>query len=68
VIGFAQLPLLLSIIPCIGSVIGGIWALIAGFIAVRQGLDLDNTKTFLTVVIGFVGWVVVVGTFSLLIH
>jgi hypothetical protein len=68
VIGFAQLPLLLSIIPCLGSVVGGIWALIAGFIAIRQGLDLDNTKTFLTVVIGFVGWVVVVGIFSLLIH
>jgi hypothetical protein len=68
VIGFAQLPLLLSIIPCLGSVVGGIWALIAGFIAIRQGLDLDNTKTFLTVVIGFVGWVIVTGIFSLIIH
>jgi hypothetical protein len=68
VIGFAQIPLFLSIIPCLGSVVGGIWALIAGFVAVRQGLDLDNTKTLLTVVIGFVGWVIVSGIFTLLIH
>ena len=56
VIGFAQAPLLLGIIPCVGTVIGGIWALIAGFIAVRQGLDLDddNVKAFLTIFIGFI--------------
>jgi hypothetical protein len=53
VIGFAQAPQLLAIIPCIGAVVGGIWALIAGFIAIRQGLDLDNTKAFLTALIGF---------------
>jgi len=53
VIGFAYTPQILSIIPCIGSVIGAIWSLIAGFIAVRQGLDLDDVKTFLTVVVGF---------------
>ncbi len=61
VIGFAFVPLVLSIIPCIGPVIGGIWALIAGFIATRQGLDLDNTKTLLTVVIGWLGWVILFG-------
>jgi hypothetical protein len=54
VIGFAYLPMLLSIIPCVGSVIGIIWTLIAGFIAIRQGLDLDNSKAFLTVLIGAV--------------
>ncbi len=58
VIGFAFLPLILSIIPCIGPVIGGIWALIAGFIGVRQGLDLDNTNTILTVIIGAVGYAI----------
>ena len=58
VIGFAYIPLILSIIPCIGSIIGGIWALIAGFVAVRQGLDLDNTKTFLTVVVGALGYLI----------
>lgn len=58
VIGFAYLPLFLSIIPCLGPIIGGIWAIIAGFIAIRQGLDLDNTKTFLTVIIGAFGWII----------
>jgi hypothetical protein len=52
VIGFAQAPQVLGIIPCVG-IIGAIWSLVAGFIAVRQGLDLDNTKAFLTVLIGF---------------
>jgi len=53
VIGFAQVPQVLGIIPCIGWIIGMIWSLIASFIAIRQGLDLDNVKAFLTVVIGF---------------
>ncbi len=58
VIGFAYAPQFLSIIPCIGWVIGGIWSLIAGFIAIRQGLDLDNVKAALTVLVGFVFFVV----------
>ncbi len=53
VIGFAYSPQILSIIPCIGWIVGGIWSLVAGFIAVRQGLDLDNTKAFFTIVVGF---------------
>jgi len=63
VIGFAQAPQLLGIIPCVGGVIGAIWALIAGFIAIRQGLDLDNTKAFFTALIGFgvfiVGYIII---------
>lgn len=58
VIGFAHAPQILAIIPCVGGIIGGIWSLIAGFIAIRQGLDLDNVKAFLTVVIGFLIWVI----------
>ena len=54
VIGFAYAPQVLGVIPCIGWIIGLIWSLIAGFIAVRQGLDLDNTKALLTVIIGFI--------------
>ena len=54
VLGFAQAPQLLGIIPCLGGLVGAIWALIAGFIAIRQGLDLDNTKAFLTALVGFV--------------
>src|SRR5512143_131238 len=57
VIGFAYLPMLLSIIPCVGGVIGIIWAIAAGFIAVRQGLDLDDIKSLLTVVVGAVFYI-----------
>jgi hypothetical protein len=53
VIGFAFAPQVLAIIPCIGGLIGGLWSLIAGFIAVRQGLDLDDIRSLLTVLIGF---------------
>jgi len=59
VIGFAQAPLILAIVPCLGALIGGIWALVASFIAIRQGLDLDNTKTFVTIIIGFIAYVVI---------
>jgi hypothetical protein len=53
VMGYAFVPQLLGIIPCIGGVIGAIWSLLAGFIAIRQGLDLDNLKAFLTIAVGF---------------
>ncbi len=54
VIGFAYAPQFISIIPCIGWIVGLIWTLAAGFVAVRQGLDLDNMKAFFTIVIGFI--------------
>lgn len=59
VMGFAYAPQLLSIIPCIGWLIGLVWSLLAGFVAVRQGLDLDNTKALITILVGFV--VIVIG-------
>jgi hypothetical protein len=59
VIGFSNAPLMLGIIPCIGQFIGWIWSLVAGFIAIRQGLDLDNTKALLTALTGFVVLIIV---------
>ena len=53
VIGFAMAPLGLAIIPCLGGIVGSLWAMAAAFVAVRQGLDLDNTRALLTIVIGF---------------
>ncbi len=52
-IGFAYAPQLLSIIPCVGGLIGAIWSLIASFFAIREGLDLDTGKTLLTVGLGW---------------
>jgi hypothetical protein len=66
VIGFAYAPLVLSIIPCIGGVIGVVWAIIAGFIAIRQGLDLDNSKTLLTVVVGAVCYIILTAIVNLI--
>ncbi len=60
VLGYASGPRALNVfsfIPCLGPVIalaGGVWSLIAGFIGVREALDLDTTKTLITVVIGWV--------------
>lgn len=65
VIGFAQAPQFLAIIPCIGALVGWIWSLIAGFIAIRQGLDLDNTKAFLTILIGFIFVIIVYAVIGL---
>jgi hypothetical protein len=53
VIGFAQAPQMLQIIPCIGGIVGWIWSMIAAFFAIQEGLDLDTGKTLATVVIGW---------------
>jgi hypothetical protein len=75
VIGFASAPLMLGIIPYFGGLIGALWAVTASFVAIRQGLDIDNIKAGATVIIGFVlyvigyftiiiAWSVLVGLFS----
>ena len=66
VLGFAYAPQILSIIPCIGWLVGAIWSLIAAFIAVRQGLDLDNTKAFLTIIVGFIVIILITVVFGLI--
>jgi len=63
VLGYASGPRVLGVlrfIPCLGWLIafaGDIWALIAGFIGAKEALDLDATKTLITVAIG---WVIIV--------
>ena len=59
VIGFAYAPQMLGVIPCAGSLVGALWALAAAFVGIRQGLDLSNGKTFLTIIVGFLVYVVV---------
>ena len=53
VIGFAYAPQMLGIIPCIGGIIGGIWSLIASYFAIKEGLDLDDTGTIVTILVGW---------------
>lgn len=54
VLGFAQAPGILAAIPVCGAFVGWIWTLVCTFIAIRQGLDLDNTKAALTAVVAFI--------------
>lgn len=63
--GYAAAPGILNIlgiIPVIGflvSIVVGIWTIVTTFIATREALDLDNTKTILTIVIAFVVFFVI---------
>lgn len=59
VLGFAQAPGILAIIPFCGAFIGWIWMLACSFIAVRQGLDLDNTKALLTAIVALIVVIIV---------
>lgn len=59
VLGFAQAPGILGIIPVCGAFIGWIWTLACTFIAIRQGLDLDNGKAAATAVIAFIAVIIV---------
>jgi hypothetical protein len=64
-LGFAESPSVLSIfsfIPVIGGIVAavaGIWTLVSSFIATRQALDIDNTKTVFTILIGIVALAIV---------
>lgn len=66
VIGFAQVPRLLAIfslggiIPCLSPLItfvAWVWMLATNFVGIRQGLDIGNGKTLLTIL---VSWLVAV--------
>jgi hypothetical protein len=78
VIGFAQAPRVLNVldfIPCLGAIlvfVAWIWSIVVGFVAIRQGLDLDNVKAALTVVISFVvailiNWLIIAPLLALVI-
>ena len=61
-LGFAQTPGvlgLLSFIPVLGGLagfVGAIWALAAGVVAIRQGLDFATGKAVVTAIVGWLIW------------
>jgi hypothetical protein len=64
-VGFAQAPgvlLALAVVPVLGRLVQlvvAVWLLATGFVALRQALDIDASKTLFTVVIGwFALWAV----------
>lgn len=70
-IGFAQTPgvlNILSFIPFLGGLIGlvaGIWALIAGVIALRQALDITTGQAVITAIIGMIPMMLLACAFGL---
>lgn len=63
-LGFAQAPgllIALAVLPLLGGVVRlvvSVWVLVAGFIGLRQALDLGNWKTFFTVILGWLALVI----------
>jgi hypothetical protein len=72
-LGFAETPsilLILSFIPVLGglaSLVALIWRIVAGFIATRQALDLDNTRTLVTILLGMLALVIVVAIVGIIV-
>lgn len=64
-LGYAYAPMalgLLSFIPCVGGLValaGSVWSLACGFFAVREVHQLDDGKTLITVVVGWLAVAVV---------
>lgn len=61
VLGYASSPMALGIVPGIGHLVGGVWALIAAVVAVRQGQDFSTGKAVGTIIIGWIVYVVARG-------
>lgn len=66
VLGFASAPRALAVVPVIGALVGGIWMLIAGVVAVRQGLDFDTGKAIGTVIVGAIAYIILASIFAIL--
>ena len=69
VLGYANAPYLLGLlgfVPCVGWLfpfVGGILALVAGVLAVREAMDLDTGNAIVTVVISWVIAIAIRGAF-----
>ena len=66
VIGFAYAPQMLGIVPCIGGIVGAIWSLIASYFAIKEGLDLDDTGTIVTILVGWLVTMVISAVIGML--
>ncbi len=61
VLGYSSSPMALGIIPGVGHFVGGVWALVAAVVAVRQGQDFSTGKAIVTIIIGWIVYVVARG-------
>lgn len=71
-LGYAWAPQALGIIglvPCVGwlgALVGGIWSLACGVVAVRETHGFDTNKAILTAIIGWLVWGLLFLLFSLI--
>lgn len=56
VLGFAQAPRVIAVIPLLGPV-SAVWTLVASVIAIRQGLDFNTPRAIGTAIGGWLVWV-----------
>ena len=54
VLGYANAPLALAIVPWVGLLVGSLWALVASIVALRQGLDFTLRKAIGTAIVGWI--------------
>ena len=55
VLGYAQSPRVIAIVPFLGPV-AGVWTLVASVVAIRQGLDFDTPRAIGSAIGGWLVW------------
>jgi len=55
VIGFAYAPLAIGVVPWLG-IVGAVWVLVAGVVAIREGMDFSTKRSIATMAIGWGAW------------
>ena len=66
VLGFAQAPRVIGVIPFLGPV-AAVWVLVASVVAIREGLDFSTGRAIGTAIGGWLVWVVLQQTTSVLV-
>ncbi|MGI9666351.1 MAG: YIP1 family protein [Acidimicrobiia bacterium] len=55
VIGFANAPLAIGVIPWLGF-IGAVWSLLAAVVGIREGMDFTTKRAIATMIVGWLAW------------
>jgi len=66
VLGFAQAPRVIGVIPFLGSV-AAVWVLVASVLAIREGLDFTTGRAVGTAICGWVVWIALQQAVSIVI-
>lgn len=66
VLGFAQAPRVIGVIPFLGPV-AAVWVLVASVVAIREGLDFSTGRAVGTALGGWLVWIVLQQSVSILV-